>query len=280
MISPLTRKNNLHEKVEQLRCLLTACDRAEIAFSGGADSSFLLGIALDVLGMDRVRILHARSCLQKKEEQERATSWPERHGYDPAKLHWRIIELTPLAWQDFTANPKNRCYLCKRRIYRMFAETLAEERVSVLMDGSNCDDLRQGEKGRPGWRAVVELGVRTPLADCGLSKAEIRALSREMQLDTWNQPSSSCLATRIPYDLEITAERLARIASLEQTVLDLGFQDCRMRLSASVDTVILQLPENKLDQFNCVQRRAVVRALRSNMGADKVEKILLDLDGR
>lgn len=278
----MIRKNSsagLQDKLNRLRRLLAGFEQVGIAFSGGADSSFLLRTALDVPGPDQVIILHARSCLQKRTEQERAASWPERHGYDSAKLRRRIIDVDPLAWQEFRVNPENRCYLCKRRFYSMFLDILRQEAGPsvVLLDGSNLDDLHRGEEGRPGLRAVAELGVRTPLADCRLSKKEIREVSRELELDTWNQPSSSCLATRIPHSMNITAERLARIASLEQAVLGLGFEDCRVQLSKSAKEIILQLPEKELDRFGIFSKLNAVRVLLNNMGA---KKVFLDLDGR
>lgn len=249
-----------------------------MAFSGGADSSFLLRAALDVLGPKNVMSLHARSCLQKTTEQELADSWAERHGYDPVDMQQRIVDFQPLDWKEFVANPENRCYLCKKCVYKLFLKELAQDGIAVLLDGTNSDDLRQGERGRPGLRAVSELDIRTPLADSGLLKAEIRALSRESELDTCDLPSSSCLATRIPHGMEITAERLERIAALEQTVIDSGFSGCRIRLdNRSEQTIFLQLLQGDMERFNRPSTgRIVVDLLKSN----GIDKIFLDVDGR
>jgi uncharacterized protein len=249
-----------------------------VAFSGGADSSFLLRSALDVLGPENVVSLHARSCLQKTTEQELADSWAERHGYDPVDMQQRIVDFQPLDWKEFVANPENRCYLCKKHVYKLFLKELAHEGITVLLDGTNSDDLRQGEKGRPGLRAVAELGVRTPLADCALRKAEIRELSRESGLDTCDLPSSSCLATRIPHRMEITAERLKRIVVLEQIVIDSGFFGCRVRLeNRSEKTIFLQLLHKDTDRFNSPPAGRIVIDLLKSKGIDK---IFLDVDGR
>ncbi|XOF33215.1 MAG: hypothetical protein ACL93V_14580 [Candidatus Electrothrix sp. YB6] len=280
----MTRKSNpVHpqdqqNKLDRLRSLLAGFRRVGVAFSGGVDSSFLLKISLDVLEPDKVMVLHARSCLQKQNEQVQAASWPERHGYDPAALQWRNIALNPLARQEFTANPPNRCYLCKRHLYICFLNILQQEDISILLDGTNSDDLRQGETGRPGLRALAELGVRIPLVDCSLSKREIRELSRELSLDTWAQPSSSCLATRIPHGLEITAERLAMVEKLEQIVTEAGFPGCRARLlNGSEHAVRVQVPERDLCRLhNGAAGRTVVALLKSR----GISKIYLDADGR
>lgn len=275
-ISPLTAKTDLREKAARLRNVLHGFGQVGIAFSGGVDSSLLLRSAIDALGAGNVLALHARSCLQKKVEQERAASWPERHGLSGVRM--RIIDLQPLGWQDVVRNPPNRCCRCKRRMCRLFQDALAEDSIAVLLDGTNCDDLQQGEAGRPGLRALAELGVRTPLADCGLSKAEIRELSRELGLDTWNQPSASCLATRLPPGMEITAERLEWVDVLEQELAKFGFSACRARLvNDSAQTVCLQLRREDLDRFCVPAVRQKVCNLLKNKGADK---ILLDLDGR
>uniref|UniRef100_UPI0040568EEB ATP-dependent sacrificial sulfur transferase LarE n=1 Tax=Candidatus Electronema sp. TaxID=2698783 RepID=UPI0040568EEB len=263
----------LDGKAELLRRRLQGYGRVGVAFSGGADSSLLLRAAVDALGAENVLALHARSCLQKKEEQERAMSWPQRHGC-PAQL--RILDFAPLTWPDFTANPPQRCCLCKRRIYSRFLELLADEGVDALLDGTNWDDLQQGEAARPGLRAVAELSVQTPLADCGLSKAEVRALSRELNLDTWDQPSGSCLATRIPAGMAITAARLAQVAAMEQVLADAGFSSCRARLLDD-KTVCIQLTKEGIGRQSAL---AALRKLRNLLRSAGAEKIFLDLDGR
>ncbi|MCI5217858.1 MAG: ATP-dependent sacrificial sulfur transferase LarE [Candidatus Electrothrix sp. LOE2] len=274
---------DLHNKVEQLRHLLSGFDRVGIAFSGGVDSSFLLRMALDVLGPSKVLVLHARSCLQKKPEQDRVDTWAERHGYPAAVIQQRIIKINPLARYNFVANPKNRCYLCKKHLYSLFLahlDHLHQEgipSITTLLDGTNADDLRQGEVGRPGLRALAELGICTPLADCNLSKKEIRILSRNLGLDTAEQPSASCLATRIPHGMPITAERLRRIASLEQVLEKNGFTGCRVRLDAdAAQTVFVQLHKPHLERLSSATRKKYIITPLKKKG---VQKIYLDLEG-
>jgi uncharacterized protein len=258
----LTARN----KLERLQNCLRAFGKVGIAFSGGVDSSFLLSSAIDTLGAENVLALHARSCLQKHEEQERAATQPVL----------RIVPVEPLSWLEFVLNPPNRCYLCKRRIYQLFQEILTEEGFSCLLDGTNVDDVEKGETGRPGLRAIAELGVRTPLADCGLRKTEIRKLSRKAGLDTWNQPSGSCLATRLPTGMEITAERLKRVAAIEQLLAETGFFGCRLRLFDD-EAVCLQLQQKDIDRFCAPAVRRMVCGLLKNHGAGK---IFFDLEGR
>ena len=285
LIFPLTIKNSrnvsapLAAKADCLYRKLAAYGRVAIAFSGGVDSSFLLKAALDVLGTEQVVILHSRSCLQTKAAQERVDTWLQRHGYTEKKPAGMIksIAFDPLQWQEFTANPADRCYLCKQRLYSSFLEELKGQGTTLLLDGTNLDDLEAGE-GRPGLRAITELGVQTPLADCGLRKNEIRQLSCSLQLGTSDQPSASCLATRIATGLEITGQRLVWIEELELTLADLGFVGCRARLGHESDlTVYLQFPVADMEQLLEPAIRGKVLQEMKKKGADK---IYLDLQGR
>ena len=262
------------EKVTKLHELLADYGRVAVAFSGGVDSSFLLKSALDVLGAGNVVIVHARSCLQKSHEQQHADTWLSRHGYSP-DIEQLVIELQPLSWKEFVSNSEERCYLCKLRMYGIFLDELDKLNIHVLLDGTNIDDLKDR---RPGLRAIHELGVHTPLVSCGLGKAEIRELSRELKLDTSEQPSSSCLATRIPQDLEITAQRLERIATWENGLAELGFDGCRVRMDGKSEKIVyFQIVQDDLEQFfNSAIRHAVVRFFK-NLG---IEQVYLDLEGR
>ncbi len=238
-ISTDQRVVSLKQKIEKLHRILAGyknSGRVGVAFSGGADSSFLLRSTLDVLGRENVIVLHGRSVLQKRSEQEGAANWLERHGYG-AEVEQLIVEQNPLAQKNFVSNPQDRCYLCKSHLYQTFLKELSQQNLSLLLDGTNRDDL---EADRPGYRAIRELAIKTPLAAAGLSKKEIRKASRSLGLDTWDLPSNSCLATRIPHGLQITAQRLGLVRDCEQVLARLGLKDCRVHLdSEQAETVYI-----------------------------------------
>ena len=201
----------LDTKIEHLKSILQACGQVALAFSGGVDSSLLLKCALGTLGVGNVLVLFARSELLKPEEIERAANWLVENGY-PQGGQMEIVQLHPLGWKEFVGNGENRCYFCKRRIYSLFRERMEMRGFTCLIDGTNTDDF----KGRrAGLRAIHELGVRMPLVEAGFDKANVRFLSQQLGLATWDRPSASCLATRIPTGMEITSQRLRRIEVFE-----------------------------------------------------------------
>lgn len=254
--------------------ILAQFGSAAIAFSGGADSSLLLALALDTLGADKVLVLTARSCLLPARDLERAAGWPGRHGRAAGVSHV-FIDIQPLAWGEFTRNPADRCYLCKSRVYRLFLDYARRQGVTVLLDGTNADDLHSE---RPGLKALHELGIVTPLAAAGLSKQEVRALSRELGLDTWDAPSASCLATRIPEGLAITPERLARIDHLEAYLAEIGCAGSRVRLDRRrEDIAYVQVQEKDLPRLMAGGTRKVLLDFFNDSG---MKNVFLDLRGR
>ncbi len=263
----------LEEKSAALRALLQEYATVAVAFSGGVDSPFLLRSALDVPGAGTALALHARTCLTPIDERRQALDWPDRHGL--AGVSVREVELQPLAWKEFVKNTEKRCYHCKRRMYTEFLEIIHAADIAWLLDGTNTDDLRDR---RPGLQAIHELGVKTPLVRAGLDKHEIRQLSRNLGLDTWDRPSASCLATRIPHGLEITSERLACIASFEEMMQQLGFTGCRVRLHPLDENgVCLQLRQDDFDRFALAgMRQAIIRSFRK----EGIGTVYLDLNGR
>jgi uncharacterized protein len=262
------------EKLKHLHDILSGYGRVGIAFSGGVDSSFLLKSSLDVLGAGNVCVLHGRSCLQKNSEQKAALSWVERHGYSP-DIEQVQVELQPLSWKEFVSNSGERCYLCKRRMYTLFLEELDRRSIVHLLDGTNIDDLKHG---RPGLRAIHELGVRTPLVEAGFGKDEIRRGSRLLDLDTHDQPSASCLATRIPHGTPITLQRLQLINDWEDKLEEFGFRGCRAKMGSNLENIVfLQLVQGDLERFlDPVLRQAVYRFFL-NQG---INKVFLDLEER
>jgi uncharacterized protein len=190
-----------------------------VAYSGGADSAYLAFIAHRTLG-DRAVAVTADS-----------PSYPERHrqlaiqiAHDLGLRH-EIIQTSELERPEYRANPSNRCYYCKHELYTHLSR-IAAGRGAVIVDGNNADD--RGDY-RPGRQAAREFGVRSPLDEVDLSKEEIRALSRQAGLPTWNEPASACLSSRIPYHTEVTDEKLRTIERAEQALRALGFRVFRVR---------------------------------------------------
>lgn len=264
----------LSEKEQAVRRILVQAGRVAIAFSGGADSSLLLWLALDTLGPANVLVLTARSSLLPPRHLEWATSWPARQGLAGRVSHL-LVDIQPLAWTEFASNPADRCYLCKSRVYRLFLDHARRQGMAELLDGTNADDL---QSERPGLKALQELGIVTPLAAAGLSKAEVRALSRQIGLDTWDVPSASCLATRIPEGLAITPARLARIDILETYLEGIGCEGCRVRLDRrDEDTVYVQVQEKDLPRLVAGWERGDLLDFFNDFGT---KKVFLDLRGR
>lgn len=264
----------IRSKEQTARRILAQCGRVAVAFSGGVDSSLLLRLALDTLGSANVLALTARSSLLPARDLERAATWPGRHGL-AGKVNHAFIDIEPLHWREFAANPADRCYQCKSRVYPILQEYACRQGMAILLDGTNHDDLHSG---RPGLLAIRDLGIGTPLAAALLSKQEVRGLARELGLDTWDAPSASCLATRIPEGLPITQKRLARIAAFEIYLEQFGYTGCRVRLDRwCEDTVYVEVQEKDLPLLVAGQPRSGLLDFFSHSG---VKKVFVDLKGR
>jgi len=263
----------LEEKQRRLAELLLAHGRVAVAFSGGVDSSLLLGTALDVLGAGNVLALHGASVLEKEEERDRAVAWGGLNGYP--SFEPVLVSLYPLKIKPFVQNGPRRCYHCKLAMYKEFLDLADRRGFPVLADGTNTDDLKER---RPGLRAIRELGVATPLVEAGLTKSDIRHLARRMGLANWDAPAASCLATRIPHGMDIDADLLGRVARYESGLEELGFSGSRARLVAQEEkTVVVQLRGRDFERFARPGMRVALLRLFQKMGIDKV---LLDLEGR
>ena len=215
----------LHRKKEKLEENLKRLGSIAVAFSSGVDSTFLLKVAHDLLG-DRVIAITARSCSFPERELREADAFCKKEGI----LHV-ITDADELSIEGFRENPPNRCYLCKREIFSNMIEAAKKRGISHVAEGSNTDDT--GDY-RPGLLAVAELGVQSPLREAGLTKADIRALSKEIGLPTWDKPSFACLASRFAYGETITKEKLIMVDKAEQRLLDLGFRQVRVRVHGNV----------------------------------------------
>lgn len=211
----------MNNKLVVLKEYLKSLDSVAVAFSSGVDSTFLLKVAHDVLG-DRAIAVTVCSRLFPVRELNEAKEFCEKEG-----IRHIIMESEELAIEGFAENPKNRCYLCKRELFSRMAEAVKELGIENIAEGSNIDD--NGDY-RPGLIAVAELGIKSPLRYAELSKKEIRELSREFGLNTWEKPSFACLASRFVYGETITVEKLEMVDKAEQYLLDLGFSQVRVRI--------------------------------------------------
>lgn len=207
-----------------------------LAFSGGTDSSFLAWAAMQYgTGW---RAYYVKTAFQPAFELEDAKKAAAQCGIPFAVLPWDI-----LAQSAVTDNPPNRCYFCKRSLFEQIIRRAAEDGCSLVIDGTNAsDDIGD----RPGVRALRELEVRSPLRESGLTKADVRRLSREAGLFTWDKPAYACLATRIPAGTAITAEALEKVEQGEQLLRDSGFRDIRIRLHGNA--AVLQFPQEELER--------------------------------
>lgn len=213
---------------------------AVIGFSGGVDSTFLLKVAKDVLG-DRVLAVTASSSIFPKREMNEAIEFAKR-----IEVKHKVIESEELNIEGFSKNTKNRCYYCKFELFSKMMDIAKNEGFQYVADGSNADDTGDF---RPGMTAACKLGVRSPLLEANLTKNDIRLLSKEMGLPTWDKPSFACLSSRVPYGQEITSQKLRMIDEAEQYLLDLGFRQVRVRHHGDIARIEVD-PDERSKFFN------------------------------
>jgi uncharacterized protein len=215
----------LQEKLHILKENIQRMDSVAVAFSGGVDSTFLLKVAHDLLKEEAIAVT-AKSAIFPEGELKEATGFTRDLGIEHI-----IVAFNPFAIAGFADNPVDRCYLCKRELFGQINKVARQNKIKYVVDGSNIDDL--GDH-RPGRKAIEELGIICPLQEVAMTKNDIRMLSRQMDLPTWDKPVLACLASRFPYGEKITKEKLAMIESLEQYLKDCGFRQVRVRCHGDV----------------------------------------------
>ena len=213
------------EKEKKLVVLLEKCMPLAVAFSGGVDSTYLLHKAA-LAGKEKVTALIMKTPSVPERELGEAEAFCKSRG-----ISFFVLPADPFSAAGFRENGRDRCYICKHFLFSALLEKAKEEGIPFVADGTNADDRKEF---RPGLRALKELDIRSPLAEAGLTKKEIRELSEKEGLPTWNKPSFSCLATRFPYGEELTVEKLRRTEAAENLLAELGFTQRRVRVHGNL----------------------------------------------
>ena len=264
MASPCQECKNENAKIKRLRASLREIGSAAVAFSSGVDSTFLLRAAHEELG-DKAVAVTVRSQLIPRHELDEAAAFCRQEG-----IRHEIIDFDALLAPAVIANPPDRCYHCKKEVFGLILAFARGAGLAAVLEGSNLDD--DGDY-RPGRRAIRELGVRSPLHEAGLTKEEIRVLSREMGLPTWSKPSFACLASRFPYGERLTVAALERVERAERWLREeLGLTQLRVRSHG--DLARIEVPPDDIPRL--AARAAEIAAAFKGLG---FAYVTLDLQG-
>lgn len=258
-------KNGHEEKINKLRKILKDLKSVAVAYSGGVDSTFLLAMAKEVLEKNILAITATSPMIPTFEIKEAKTIARK------LKVKHRLIKTSPLENPALKYNPRDRCYICKKSLFIKFLNLAEKYGYSYLVDGTNFDDLNSS---RPGLKALAELGIRSPLAEAGLTKKDIRKYSKIMGLPTWDSPALACLATRVPHGEEITETKLAQIDQAEEFIRGLGFRQVRVRYHFPIARIEID-PEAISNIIEPLTRKKVVEKLKA-IGFDH---IVIDMEG-
>ncbi len=255
---------NLAEKEQKLKNIIGEHNRVAVAFSSGVDSTLLLKVCADTLGKENVIAITACSLAFPEREQNESSEFCKNEGITQIKFNINQLEIP-----GFCSNPPDRCYICKKAIFTKLCEFAKKQNCDCVFEGSNLDD---DNDYRPGMRAIKELGVVSPLRQAELSKSEIREISEKLQLKTAKKPSFACLATRFEYGDTITEEKLKMIGNAEQMLINLGFNQVRVRLHNKIGRIEV---DNSQMQKVIDNKDKITESFKS-YGFDYVT---LDLDG-
>ena len=248
-------KTELLGKLDNLKACIRELGSVAVAFSSGVDSTFLLKVAHDVLGDNAIAVTVKAGTFPENECDE-AVRFCEKEG-----IKQFICELNPLNIEGFEENLPDRCYICKKVIFREIIKIAAEQGITNIIEGSNMDD--NGDY-RPGLKAIKELDIPSPLQMAELSKEEIRNLSKMFGLDTWNKPSKACLASRFVYGEKITEEKLQMVERAEGRLIESGFVQNRVRIHGMMARIEI-LPE-QMEQFMKKEMRESIFAYFKELG--------------
>ena len=244
----------MDRKVIKLKNILKNMKRVLIAYSGGLDSTFLLKRAVDTLGKENVLAVTARSETYPASEYREAVNIAKTVGARHVTIHTQELKI-----KNFKSNPVNRCYFCKKELFEKLDEIKDKYKMAYVLDGTNYDDLKDVRHGR---KAARELGVRSPLLEAKLAKADIRKFSKKLRLPTWDKPSMACLASRFPFNNKITNKDLERVDRAEVCMRELGFKQVRVRIHGS----IARLELSKKDFGEAIKLRDAISAKLRKLG--------------
>lgn len=258
--------HDIDQKLDRMEALVRPLERVAVAFSAGVDSTFVLKVAADVLGVRNVLAVTGLSDSLARAEFDAAAPLARLIGVEHV-----VVDTDEFENPDYLSNPTNRCYHCKTALYERMGRLIADRGIGTVLNGINADDLGDW---RPGIQAGREFGVHSPAADAGLTKHDIRVLSRRMGLPTHDKPAGPCLSSRVQYGEEITSEKLRRIESCEAFLRELGMRDCRVRHHDALARI--EVPAGEIERLADASTRARIDAHFREAG---YQYVTLDLRG-